>query len=226
MKHTLDVRGKACPIPVIETKKLLGKIQSGEMAGDTVEVSVDNYVAVQNLKKMADQKKLPIASDKLNENHYVVTFMLNSINDENPGKQANQSNQSGHTDSSGTQDESADCIPNSILQKTVVVLSSDQMGEGDSKLGRVLMKGYIYALTELEQLPGTIMLYNSGARLSVEGSDSLADLKLLESQGVEILTCGTCLNHFGLTDKLKVGSVTNMYVIVEKQMEATKILRP
>ena len=100
------------------------------------------------------------------------------------------------------------------------------MGEGDEKLGRTLMKGFIYALTEQDQLPETILLYNNGAKLSVEGADSLADLKLLESQGVEILTCGTCLNHYGLSEKLGVGSVTNMYVIAEKQMQATKIVKP
>ena len=100
------------------------------------------------------------------------------------------------------------------------------MGEGDEKLGHTLMKGFIYALTEQDMLPKTVLLYNSGAKLSVEGSDSLADLKLLESQGVEILTCGTCLNFYGISDKLSVGSVTNMYVIAEKQMMSEKIVRP
>ena len=69
-------------------------------------------------------------------------------------------------------------------------------------------------------------MYNGGAKLSVEGSDSLEDLKLLESQGVEILTCGTCLNHYGLTEKLAVGNVTNMYVICEKMMQAGKVVKP
>uniref|UniRef100_UPI000B0E01CC sulfurtransferase-like selenium metabolism protein YedF n=1 Tax=Clostridium sp. NkU-1 TaxID=1095009 RepID=UPI000B0E01CC len=98
----------------------------------------------------------------------------------------------------------------------VAVLSSDQMGGGNEELGRILMKGFVYALTKLEELPETVLLYNGGARLSVEGSQSLEDLKSLEAQGVEILTCGTCLNHYELSDKLQVGSVTNMYEIVEK----------
>ena len=109
---------------------------------------------------------------------------------------------------------------------TIVVLSSDCMGEGDEVLGRALMKGFIYALTSQEELPDTVIMYNRGARLPVEGSESLEDLKLLESQGVEILTCGTCLNHYGLTEKLSVGSVTNMYVICEKMLQAEKVVKP
>ena len=100
------------------------------------------------------------------------------------------------------------------------------MGEGDEELGHILMKGFIFALTQQDHLPSTILFYNGGARLTCEDSASLEDLKNLASLGVEILTCGTCLNHYGLTDKLAVGDVTNMYVITEKQMQADLILRP
>lgn len=81
-------------------------------------------------------------------------------------------------------------------------------------------------MTQLEELPKAMIFYNGGATLTAEGSDSLEDLKSLEAQGVEILTCGTCLNYYGLTDKLEVGSVTNMYTIVEKMAEAGKIIQP
>jgi len=205
MKKELDARGKACPIPVVETKKML----VGMNAGDTIEVTVDNYVAVQNLSKMASQKNIPISSLKVDESEYIVTLTLIEAEQE-----------------ASYMAEAVECIPDGIRGDTVVVLSSDKMGEGDEKLGRTLMKGFIYALTELDILPKTILLYNNGAKLSVHGSDSLPDLKLLESQGVEILTCGTCLNFYGITEKLGVGSVTNMYVIAEKQMKASKIVRP
>ena len=71
-----------------------------------------------------------------------------------------------------------------------------------------------------------MLFYNGGARLTVEGSDSLEDLRALEERGVEILTCGTCLNYYGLTEKLAVGSVTNMYTIAEKLAGAGKVVRP
>ena len=111
-------------------------------------------------------------------------------------------------------------------ENTVVVISSNKMGDGEEELGKVLMKGYLYALTQLETLPKTILFYNSGAYLTCEGSDSLEDLKSLEAQGVEIFTCGTCLNFYGISEKLQVGSVTNMYVIADKMAGAGKIVKP
>lgn len=206
MKQTIDAKGKACPIPVVEVKKMLETLNEG----DAIEVTVDNFIAVQNLEKMAEQKKLPVSSKKINDNDYIVTIVVSEsskkIEEEEMAKKTN-------------------CALNTGIDKTVIVISSDKMGEGDEKLGHILMKGFIYALTEQDKLPETILLYNHGVYLSVEDSDSLADLKLLESQGVEILTCGTCLNHYGLTERLGVGSVTNMYVIVEKQLNATKVVK-
>jgi len=87
------------------------------------------------------------------------------------------------------------------------------------------MKGFIYALSQLDELPQTILFYNGGATITTEESPSLEDLKSMEAQGVEILTCGTCLDYYGLKDKLAVGSVTNMYTIVEKLNQADKIIK-
>ena len=118
------------------------------------------------------------------------------------------------------------CIPDSRKKGVVVVLSSNEMGQGDLALGRLLMKGFVYALTQQDRLPKTVLLYNSGAYLSCEGSENLEDLKSMEAQGVEILTCGTCLNHYGLAEKLKVGGVTNMYEITERMTAAGLLVRP
>ena len=107
-----------------------------------------------------------------------------------------------------------------------MVVASDRMGEGNDELGKVLIKSFIFAVTQLEQLPKTMLFYNGGATLTTEGSDSLEDLKSLEAQGVEILTCGTCLDYYGLKDKLAVGGVTNMYSIVEAMAGAGRIIRP
>ena len=196
-KYMVDARGKQCPIPVVETKKMLAQMAES----DIVETLVDNAIAVQNLEKMAKQKQLECSWEQQDEHTYRVFIKAE-----------------GAVDEAG--EETAECIPcQPVSEKTgntIVVLSSDCMGEGDEVLGRALMKGFIYALTSQEGLPDTVIMYNGGARLPVEGSESLEDLKLLESQGVEILTCGTCLNHYGLTEKLSVGGVTNMYVICEK----------
>ena len=108
----------------------------------------------------------------------------------------------------------------------MVAIDTDAMGRGADDLGHTLMKGFIYAVSQLEILPETMLFYNGGAKLTTEGSVSLEDLKSMEAQGVKILTCGTCLNFYGLTDKLAVGSVTNMYTIVETLAKAGKVIKP
>lgn len=107
-----------------------------------------------------------------------------------------------------------------------MVLSANTMGTGDSKLGTTLMKSFVFALTKQDRLPETILCYNTGAYLTCEGSDLLEDLRLLESEGVTILTCGTCLDFYGLREKLAVGGVTNMYEIVERMENAGFIVKP
>lgn len=204
MNKTIDARGKACPMPVIETKKIL----SGIIAGDTLEVSVDNFIAIQNLSKLAKSENFKFSYEKIEENHYIAKFVAGEDTDYS-------------TEVTGTMESDIAEEKNIIL-----VLSSDKMGEGDDELGHALMKGFIYAVTEQDVLPKAILLYNSGAKLSTEDSDSLDDLKLLESQGVEILTCGTCLNYYGLSEKLAVGTATNMYAIAEKKMKASMIVQP
>ena len=176
---------------------------------DVLEVLVDNNIAVQNLSKMAAQKKLVLSTEKKDEQLYQVTLTLTS---------------ESQLDNSTT--EMVSCSPDPEAGSTIVVLSSDKMGEGDEKLGHILIKGFLYALTQLEVLPKTILMYNNGVKLAVEGSESLADLKLLETQGVEVLSCGTCLNHYQLTEKLGVGTITNMYTIVERLSQAGKVIKP
>ena len=107
-----------------------------------------------------------------------------------------------------------------------MVLSAKTMGTGEEKLGKALMKAFVFALTKQDTLPETILCYNTGAYLTCEGADTLEDLKLLESEGVTILTCGTCLDFYGLKERLSVGGVTNMYDIVERMASATTIVRP
>ncbi|MBC6696435.1 sulfurtransferase-like selenium metabolism protein YedF [Terrisporobacter mayombei] len=199
----VDAMGDNCPIPVIKTKKALDALTESAI----VEVSVDNEIALQNVIKMANQKELSTTSETINENHFIIRI------------------QYGDVESQEVQKEEILCKVDKE-EKTVVVLSSDKMGEGNDDLGKVLIKGFIYALTQLDKYPKSILLYNSGVKLSSEGSDSIEDLKILENNGVEILSCGTCLNFYELSDKLKVGSVTNMYTIVEELSSATNVIRP
>lgn len=224
----VNAMGDACPIPVIKTKNAIREMNG---AGQ-VEVLVDNEIAVQNLTKMAKQKGYQCQSEKISDDEYKVIITVPEGNESNAADQDAAMN-AAREGAAGTAGETAGedagqtaCLPDSRKKKKIVVLRSGKMGEGNDELGAVLMKGFIYALTELDNLPETILLYNGGAPLSCEGSDSLEDLKTLEAQGVEIMTCGTCLNYYGLSDKLAVGTVTNMYAIAEKMSEADTIICP
>jgi selenium metabolism protein YedF len=206
--------GDTCPIPVVKTKNAIKELNG---AGQ-VEVLVDNEIAVQNLTKMAQQKGYKISSEKLEDNTYKVIFTIENNNKEN------NDNNTDNT-SNITEDEAITCQPDKRAN-TVVQITSSTMGTGNDELGAVLIKGFIYALSQQDTLPQTILFYNGGAKLTCEASPALEDLKSMEAQGVEILTCGTCLDFYGLKEKLQVGSVTNMYVIVEKLEAAGKVIRP
>lgn len=108
----------------------------------------------------------------------------------------------------------------------VVLIATDKMGHGDDVLGKKLMKAFTYALSEAEELPSYVLLYNGGAFLSQEGAETVEDLKKLEEKGVEILTCGTCTEFFEISETVAVGSITNMYEIVEICTEADSVIRP
>ena len=171
-----------------------------------VEVLVDNEIAVQNLTKMAQQKGYQYSAEKLEERKYRVLFTL------------------GEVVSAPAEDASV-CTPDARTD-TVVAIASATMGEGSEELGKTLLKAFVFALTQQDKLPKTILFYNGGAALTCEGSAMLEDLKELEAQGVEILTCGTCLKHYGLMEKLMVGKVTDMYTIAERMTGADKVIRP
>ncbi len=107
---------------------------------------------------------------------------------------------------------------------TVIVITSDKLGQGAEELGKVLMKSYTYALTETTPLPKAVMFLNSGVKLTSEGSEVLENIKKLEGSGVEIISCGTCLDFYQLKDKLIAGIAGNMYSIIEKMNSAAKVI--
>ncbi|HYE81890.1 MAG TPA: sulfurtransferase-like selenium metabolism protein YedF [Clostridia bacterium] len=106
----------------------------------------------------------------------------------------------------------------------VIVITSDKLGQGAEELGKVLMKSYTYALTETKPLPKAVIFLNSGVKLTSEGSEVVENIKKLEGAGVEIISCGTCLDFYQLKDKLQAGIVGNMYSIIEKMNTAGKVI--
>lgn len=212
----LDMRKKQCPMPVIEAKKALEKSEPGEV----VAVRVDNEVAVSNLLKLAAGRKEKAEKKCQGADDFVVEITAGA---QDSGVEAQEIKESAGTE---LKEGSREGSQNGRQPGLVVAISSDQMGEPDAVLGKILMKGFIYALSEQEMLPETMIFYNGGAKLTAQDSDSLEDLKAMEQRGVEIITCGTCLKHFGLEEKLQVGTVSNMYDIVEKMTMAGRVIKP
>ncbi len=205
-KIEVNAMGDACPLPVVKTLKALKQLD-GEGA---VVTSVDNETAVKNISKMAQEKGCTALVEKVSDAEWHVTVATSgAVAVADP-----------------EQDGAAFCDASAGKGKLVISVYTDCMGRGDDELGHKLMKAFIFAVTQQEELPATMLFYNGGAKLTVEGSPVLDDLKGLAEQGVEILTCGTCLDHFGIKDQLAVGEVTNMYVIVEKMEQAVRVVRP
>jgi len=190
-------------MPVVKADQALKKLTGAGV----IEVLVDNATAVENLTRLATQRNCKVDVVCRCEDEIAVFIGVDVPAEAAPA-------------------EAAPAPAPVSSGNLVVAVGSATMGEGNDELGKTLMKGFLFAVSQLEELPKTILFYNGGAQIPVEGSDSLADLKNMEAQGVEILTCGTCLNFYGLSEKLAVGSVTNMYSIVEKLSGASSVIKP
>lgn len=195
-KIEVDARGQACPKPVIMTKRELDNIEEG-----IVVTIVDNEVAKNNVSKLAKSLGYEYTVEDKSENEYVITIVKGE------GEVKVEEN-----------------APKMQTGDRVVVFSSKTMGKGSDELGEILVKSFIYTLTESTPYPSTMIFYNGGVYLTCEGSPVLEDLKKLEKEGVEIISCGTCLDYYNLKDKLQVGEISNMYTIYDKMRNAANII--
>ncbi len=207
----LDCKKKPCPQPVVLSLKALKELS----AGDVLEVEVDNQAAVENLKRMATEKKCTVTVTE-KDGAFLLTLTPEGT--------------AAESGIPAEQEAKSYCSPESLAQPAgpfVVAVGTNEMGQGDPQLGKVLIKGYLYALAQLpdELLPKVMLFFNGGAKLTIEDSESLADIKALAERGVEIRTCGTCLDFYGIKEKLAVGIVTNMYDICETMAKAGKCVR-
>ena len=196
MSPIIDARGKACPTPVIMAKKA---ISAGE---STFTVLVDNTTAVENLKRLA----------------------------ENQGFDAAVTEQGGafHLAFVRTGCPACEEAVNSPLPAPggdwAVFVGRDIIGDGDRELGTNLMRMFFYTLSQGEDKPGAVLFMNAGVKLPTLDEQVVEHLKALSAVGVEILVCGTCLNFYGLTEQLRVGTVSNMYDIVTRMQKAGKVV--
>jgi len=193
MEH-LDLKGMGCPLPVIETKKL---IESGEAT--EVRLSLDQGPPRENVTRFLESRGYCV--DVESETPDTVVLRATKVGGD-------------------------ETIPQQDAKRVLVLIDGATVGRGDDVLGSVLMKSFLHTLKEVRPLPWRLIFLNAGVKLASEGSDLVAVLRELEGLGVEIFSCGTCLDFFKLKEKLAVGSVTNMYDIVSSLVTAASVLRP
>ena len=193
----LDCRGLACPNPVLKTKETIDRGRA-----DRITVLVDNPAAKENVSRFLGRFGFEVSVDE-REGAFAVT---------------------------GTKSDAAPCEImtaedlDKADSKILVLIGTDRLGRGDEELGRKLIVNFVGTLKEMGRELWQVVLLNGGVKLSVEGSDVLAALQTLESQGTHLLVCGTCLNHFGLLEQKRVGETTNMLDIVTAMQLADKVI--
>lgn len=192
----IDAKDKNCPIPVIMAKK---EIDAGV---EELIVEVDNLIAVENLKKLANSQGF-YTDVKEEEGIYSIVF-------------------------------SKDCEKcNEILSKLdkktsvcnySVFVGKEIIGSGNEELGKDLIKMFFYTLSESDNIPKYLLFMNDGVKVPTNNEQAIEHLKELESRGVEILVCGTCLNFYNLEEKLQVGNISNMYDITDAMKSSDKVI--
>lgn len=199
---TIDALGLACPQPVILAKQALSAHPDEEVL-----VLVDNQTATENLDRLGESQGRKASVTAISEARFEVRFAAKK-EDANASGAA----QPAAETEAGAIQETARPAPRAAY---VVVLSGEEMGTGDPDFGQKLLEGFVYALSEQDRLPSHVLCYNRGVALSTLNRKTVEDLKKLEARGVAILSCGLCLDYYGLKEQLQVGQVTNMYRICE-----------
>ena len=193
----LDLRGLECPEPVVRTRKAMSDPDTSVLT-----VLIDSDVARENISALARSEGWVVTLTATDEGTRMTLV----------GMDAEQQRPS--------------TFHNGASNSKVVLISSRFLGSGDDELGRILMRAFIKTIAEVVPLPKRMLFINSGVFLTSGDSDLLTDLKNLETKGVEILSCGTCLDFFHLQERLAVGNVTNMLTIVQSLTETSNVIRP
>jgi len=195
MNNVIDCKGLQCPIPVVKTKKYFDSIESGEST-----VIVDNLVAKNNIVKLATGSGYKSVVEEKDQLYFVnITKEKNEVTNE--------------------------VVTELTNKKFTLVLSSDKLGMGDDELGAMLMKSYIFALSEADTIPNDLLFINGGVKLTSSESLVLDSLNKLVQRGANILVCGVCLDFYNIKDKLAIGEISNMYTIVQLMNNADKTIK-
>lgn len=193
--YQLDARDLPCPKPLLRTKEALD-----DQNFDVLEILVNNTAARENVCRF-------LTKSGLTEVRW----------DEADGMRDTWRITAARTDAAAPAvsvrpEPAPESRPEAASGKTVFI-GADRIGRGDDELGKLLMKGFLYTLTQLDTPPACLIFMNGGVLLTLEGSESLNDLKVLEERGIRVLVCGTCLDYLKVKDRCRIGTVSNMYEI-------------
>lgn len=199
----IDARGLACPAPVLHTRATLQQERA-----EAVRVLVDNAASQENVRRYLESEGFETRLERAGEDYVVVGRC---------GKAAPPAAQ--------PEPAPADAAPAAEPSRKILVLcGADRLGRGDDELGRRLMANFVKTLKEMGPDLWRLVFVNNGVKLTIDASEVLEDLKGYEAAGLKILVCGTCLNHFGLLERKRVGETTNMLDIVTAMQLADKVI--
>ena len=192
---TIDCRNMACPLPVVTVKRALE-----ELGAETLTVSLDDGAPRENVARFARSRGYEVSETVTGT---VITLVI-----------------------TGSGESVVAMSPVVALSaRRSLLVTSDRLGDGPEELGRLLMKNFIITLLDSAELPDKILFVNTGVLLATEGSELLEALDKLGNRGVEVLSCGVCLDFFGKREALRGGSVSNMFTIVETLMSDNGAVR-
>jgi selenium metabolism protein YedF len=193
----LDCRGQACPHPVLKTKEIVDQ-------GDVLQLTVlvDNEAARENVSRFLERSGYQVQVTTQGSDLAVTGIRQQG----SPGQAA------------------AITCEEAALRKILVLVGTDRLGTGDDDLGRKLIVNFLGTLKEMGRELWCLVLLNAGVKLAVAGSEVLASLQGLAQDGVMVLVCGTCLNHFQLLEQKQVGETTNMLDIVTHMQLADQVI--
>jgi len=200
----VEARGLACPQPVLLARKALAEHAR-------IVVAVDDEAALENVKRMGASAGCQLDVEQLPDGSWRIHLQRASA---------------GEPEATASATSPTACSTPAAAGPFVIVLSADTMGRGEDELGRILLRTFLHCLTEQQDIPDAVILYNTGVKLAARGSAVLGDLKNLQAAGVTLLVCGTCVKYFELTGEIDVGTVSNMYDIAGLLSRAARIVSP
>ena len=193
----IDCKGLGCPEPVIRTKNALD-----ENPAAAYEVVVDNETARENVLRFAKNRG---HKARWSEDNGLYKILIEAKDSEKLAAEA-------------------EATSSELFGSPVLLISTNQLGQGSEELGNMLMRNFIYTLTKRDDLPEAIIFMNSGVKLSTVDSPVVEELSELEENGTKILVCGTCLDYYQLKDKHRCGEVSNMYDIADLIFAANRVV--